>query len=194
MSNEWYTPAKYIEAARTVMGGIDLDPASCEMANQVVRAARYYTQEENGLMQTWYGRVWLNPPYGVADPRGNGRYKGGGSSLQNRSLQVLFVQKGIKEYKAGNVEQLIMLVTANITIKWFQPLLDYPLCIPYPKISFTVPGETEGQRQVFGNAVIYLGSNEAQFIEVFSRFGRIVRAIDTPSVRPVARELWEGIA
>ena len=50
-TNEWYTPAKYIEAARKVMGGIDLDPATCELANKTVKATKYHTKENNGLMQ-----------------------------------------------------------------------------------------------------------------------------------------------
>jgi hypothetical protein len=39
--NEWYTPVKYIEAARRVLGNIDLDPASCEAAQTTVRARQF---------------------------------------------------------------------------------------------------------------------------------------------------------
>lgn len=38
-ADSWYTPASYIEAARAVMDGIDLDPFSSEKANSTIRAA-----------------------------------------------------------------------------------------------------------------------------------------------------------
>jgi len=46
-SCEYYTPKKYIQAARTVLGGIDLDPASCAVADKTVRTKRYYTIEQD---------------------------------------------------------------------------------------------------------------------------------------------------
>ena len=60
---ERYTPAQYIEAARRVLGEIDLDPASCEIAQRTVKAVEYFTAKDDGLEQEWHGRVWLNPPY-----------------------------------------------------------------------------------------------------------------------------------
>src|SRR5262245_6844094 len=61
--NEWYTPPAYLEAARLVLGGIDLDPASSDVAQRRVRAGRYFTKKDDGLSRPWRGRVWLNPPY-----------------------------------------------------------------------------------------------------------------------------------
>lgn len=55
----WLTPPEYIEA----LGPFDLDPATPpEMPWNT--AANRYTKKDNGLIQPWYGRVWLNPPYG----------------------------------------------------------------------------------------------------------------------------------
>lgn len=64
---ERHTPIPLIEAARQVMGGIDLDPASSTAANATVRANRYFTRQDNGLLQPWHGRVWLNPPRNAKD-------------------------------------------------------------------------------------------------------------------------------
>ena len=65
-NQEWNTPARILEAARKVMGAIDVDPASNDQAQESVRAATYYTRERSGLLEQWAGRVWLNPPYSSA--------------------------------------------------------------------------------------------------------------------------------
>jgi hypothetical protein len=58
-NDEWLTPPSMIKS----LGEFDLDPCS-----PVVRpwetAKKHYTINDNGLLQEWEGRVWLNPPYG----------------------------------------------------------------------------------------------------------------------------------
>lgn len=157
-SNEWYTPAPYIEAAREVMGGIDLDPASCDEANETVRALTYYTAECSGLEKPWDGRVWLNPPYGRA-PNGH-------------SNAALWSAKLLEEFKAGGVESACLLVGANTDTAWFQPLWDYPICFVRGRIQFD--GPNAGQSNTQGSAIVYLGPDEELFAQVFSQFGPVV--------------------
>lgn len=78
-NDEWLTPPYIIEA----LGPFDLDPCA-----PIVRpwdtAAKHYTVLDNGLMQRWEGRVWLNPPYGDETFRWMDRlstHEGGGIAL-----------------------------------------------------------------------------------------------------------------
>lgn len=64
-SSEWYTPPPFVESGRRYLGGrIDLDPASCDAAQRIVKAERHFTEQNDGLRQSWSGAatIWLNPP------------------------------------------------------------------------------------------------------------------------------------
>jgi hypothetical protein len=169
-SNEWFTPAVYIEAAREVLGEIDLDPASCEQANRVVKATRFYTKEDDGLKQPWSGRVYCNPPYG----RTNGK-----------SNLAVWTEKLLAEYGAGNVTAAIMLVNAEPGTKWFQPLWWFPLCFTDHRIKFyTASGEPNAPTH--SNCFVYLPPRDVwagdyrpftpaeRFARVFNRFGACI--------------------
>jgi hypothetical protein len=58
-NDEWLTPPEIIQA----LGPFDLDPCAPKKRPWPT-AATHYTVEDNGLLKPWFGRVWLNPPYG----------------------------------------------------------------------------------------------------------------------------------
>lgn len=159
-STEWYTPLEYIEAAKLVMGDIDLDPASCTAAQEWIKAKQFYTLLDNGLLQEWYGRVWLNPPY---------------STTEGQSNQDLWSQRLITEHQAGRVTEGILLVKASIGYNWFDALFEvYPVCLMRGLISFIKSDGTLGGKAKLGSAFFYLGNNLDQFKTVFSRYGRVI--------------------
>lgn len=153
-TNEWYTPARYIEAARQVLGGIDVDPASCAVANTTVQAPVWYGKETNGLTHDWPGRVWLNPPYG--------------------GFSALFTARLVEQCRAGITTAAILLVNAHSTeTAWFQPLWDCVLCFTDHRINFVSP-DSAASGSTHGSVFAYLGPEPGRFREVFSRFGAIV--------------------
>lgn len=59
MKDEWLTPPEIIKE----LGEFDLDP--CSPINRPWDTAKnHYSVLDHGLMREWYGRIWLNPPYG----------------------------------------------------------------------------------------------------------------------------------
>ena len=155
-NNEWYTPARYIHSAREVMGSIDLDPASnFDVNNRTINATKFYSIEDDGLIQNWFGNVWINPPYG--------------------GLAKPFVAKLIDEYTSGNVNQAILLVTSNATDTiWFASLWEYIICFTDHRINFRSPNNN-GDSSTHGSAFIYLGPHENRFAKVFSKHGAVVK-------------------
>lgn len=64
-SDDWATPAALVRELETEFGPFDLDPC-CRP--ETAKAARFYTREDDGLGQPWFGNVFLNPPYSAPRP------------------------------------------------------------------------------------------------------------------------------
>lgn len=147
--NEWYTPAEYIEAARQVMGSIDLDPASNDYANQTVKASTYYTEETNGLDKKWFGNIWMNPPYSTA-----------------------LIKKFAEKLTSSDFDQAIVLVNNATDTAWFKSLIQKAKAIVFTtgRIRFEKRDGSKGA-PLQGQAFVYYGDNSERFLEVFEAFG-----------------------
>lgn len=55
----WLTPRKYVDA----LGVFDLDPCGAP-GHTLARHTYLLENGDDGLRDDWFGRVWLNPPYG----------------------------------------------------------------------------------------------------------------------------------
>lgn len=154
--NEWYTPPEIIEIARSVMGGIDTDPATSEIANQTVGAALIYTAKDDGRTKEWRGSVWMNPPY--AQP-----------------LVGDFAEAATAKYASGEYEQACILVNNATETRWFCRMLEEAsaVCFPKARIRFLDPQGNPGA-PLQGQAVIYIGRRVSEFVGAFSTIGFVL--------------------
>ena len=150
---EYYTP-QIILAARAVLGEIDLDPASCELANKVVRARHFYDKHQDGKTRHWIGRVFCNPPY---------------DSLNIRAFTEQFIREG----RAGRMTAGILLCNAQADARWYHHLLSGAdaLCLHLGRIKFMKDGIQLTQGSMHGQALFYLGNDTGLFMSTFRRLG-----------------------
>jgi len=155
--NEWYTPAAFIESARAVLGTIDCDPASCELANKTVQASSYFTKENDGLSKRWFGNVWMNPPY--AQP-----------------LMSQFAEAVSSKYELGEIASAIVLVNNATETGWFQRMLASAnaVCFVKSRIKFIDQHGKPSGAPLQGQAILYFGKYELDFSKEFEKHGKVL--------------------
>lgn len=158
-SPEWYTPPGYISLVRQVLGHIDLDPASNSMAQAWIQADVYYTKQDDGLRQPWFGRVWCNPPYG---------------SPETRLMAQQFLEKAIAAYQDGMVVAVILLLNRT-GAAWYKTLQQQvtALCEVTKRIAFLDENGVPQPSPRYYSDFLYLGQEPERFLDIFSSIGTV---------------------
>ena len=201
LSAERYTPEYIIAPGREVLGGFDLDPASCDTANSIVKAASYLTARDNGLAHEWDGRLFLNPPgtckeqWIETDESGNEslitEFPGCGTELPNGKARKVcscdyvlrFWEKLIEHVDDGSVSAAIWIGFNPSQLQMLQQSvvspLDFPTCFLDKRVRYLGP-DLQPMNSPPHNSYVTLvappGSpHEDDFAEAYSRLGVVTR-------------------
>lgn len=159
--DSYYTPDVYTDGVHEVMGAIDLDPASCKLANngdaghKGVRARKFFDINHSGLTKKWHGRVFINPPFKEWDQ---------------------WSLKADRELKSGRVKEMCVFIGANSCVNnnfaRLKRIAD-AVFIPDGRDYGNTwgPKSTSGAFQ--GHFLFYFGPKVKKFNKVFSQYGSV---------------------
>lgn len=180
--NGWCTPESVLEPIREFFGGqIDLDPCSNEHAT--VHAQTEYRLPTDGLAAPWFGKVFVNPPFGRDTERG--------TNLDH------WVRRCVRARREEGAEVIALIPAAFTTKRWHDYIFPSATAvfIPRGRIEFVEPPPYQGNFSTeaeyeaaldeftspdrpkssppMGCALIYWGDRLPRFIESFGRLGRV---------------------
>jgi hypothetical protein len=135
-TDEWHTPRYIFDALEMGMGPLfDLDVASPPGGPRHHEVEGYFTRADDGLLQGWYGTVWMNPPFG------------------HQSTKRKWLQRFVDH---GNG---IALLPDRTSAPWWQefaPKVD-AICFVSPKVKFERPDGTLGESPGTGTCLFSMG-------------------------------------
>ena len=184
---EWYTPDYIIEAVRSTLGEITLDPCSNAAANEVVKATFHYTADDDGLSKTWVGKVFVNPPSKCPSDtwcheQDQPVHRCGGVRCTCK-LPHRFMHRMFESYYEGCVTHAVYLGFNLGQLKYLDDMHfdrdDVRFCIPRKRIKFWQPGN-EKNNPTQDNFVLLLSNClgiRTRFDEAFSEIGSMYQAL-----------------
>ena len=165
---EWYTPPSLVERSRQALGGgIELDPFTHSVANEIVQARHIITEQDNALIADWpkVETMFANPPYALG-------------------LIGKCCRRITQEYHAGTYQRAVIMVNNATETEWFHELLSIStmLCLPAKRINFlNHHRELTIQRNSRGQVIFGVGIEEARFDAAFREVGAILK--NSPKTR-----------
>lgn len=100
ISDEWGTDPEFFAYLERYFGSFDLDAAA---RPNNAKTLEFFTPATDGLVQRWYGNVFVNPPYSNIEP---------------------WVKKALDETASGRADAVAMLLPANRTEQaWWQDIV-----------------------------------------------------------------------
>jgi DNA N-6-adenine-methyltransferase (Dam) len=156
-TDDWYTPPEIFEALGLTF---DLDPAhpGAGTAHCCVPARRIYTKADNGLMQPWFGLLFVNMPFG------------------RRNTHVPWLQKFLDH---GNG---VAIVRAYTSSGWWHQEMPQAEMILFPKgkTKFVRPDGSIGKEPGHGVVLVGMGTVACEALQK-SNLGMIWDRRTTPA-------------
>lgn len=172
-TSEWYISEDLAQAFRDVLGGeIELDIASCDQANRIVKAGRFLSKDDNALMQPLIAKTaYCNPPGGVFGHK-DGQVPPCGPHKAGASVQAAFFRYVLSEYKAGRLGAVVFLAFSIELLGKCPEAFDYPICFTTAeatspsvngmgRIKFLNEQLEAGEQPSHMNAIIFLPPRDA---------------------------------
>lgn len=126
-TDNWSTPQDFFDKLNAMF---DFELDVCASVNNA-KCKRFFTKEDNGLIQEWSNRNWMNPPYG-------------------REISA-WVQKADSEAHKGKLT--VALLPARTDTRWFQNYCKNWHCqFIAGRLKFG-----RGKRAPFPSVVVYFG-------------------------------------
>ncbi len=208
----YMSPDKFVIPCRELLGGFDLDVASCARANEIIQAKKYFSPELGtcGLQKQWghrgkgrQKRVWCNPPGGVViwNDKASAweQTRGPGESFQN-----LFLQRFREQWAAGHCYGFFLSFNHEAVCKYHGDLFgQIPYLMPRKRTAYqdwkADQGEfiTEKSPRKYSILLFFPPKDKAlarqlsdQFMADFAQFGHVYdpTATITLALEDIARQ------